>query len=65
MQNNDDEVSPASRPTKKKLKEGPMEIRTLLLGLDGSGKTRLLYQFKLGESVKTILTIGFNVETLI
>ena len=41
------------------------EIRTLLLGLDGSGKTTMLYKLKLGEVVTTIPTIGFNVETIL
>ena len=40
------------------------EIRCLMLGLDASGKTALLYQMKLGEVVTTIPTIGFNVETI-
>ena len=36
----------------------------LMLGLNGAGKTTILYQLKMGEAVKTIPTIGFNVETL-
>ncbi|CAJ0541337.1 Ff.00g080000.m01.CDS01 [Fusarium sp. VM40] len=36
----------------------------LILGSDASGKTTFLYRLKLGESVHTIPTIGFNVETL-
>ncbi|KAJ7148639.1 ADP-ribosylation factor [Mycena crocata] len=36
----------------------------MMLGLDASGKTTLLYRMKLGEIVQTIPTIGFNVETL-
>ena len=40
------------------------EIRCLMLGLDASGKTALLYQMKLGETITTIPTIGFNVETV-
>jgi len=36
--------------------------RALLLGLDNSGKTTILYKIKLGELVTTIPTIGFNVE---
>ena len=35
-----------------------------MLGLNNSGKTTILYQLKLGETVKTIPTVGFNVETL-
>lgn len=37
--------------------------RILLLGLDGAGKTTVLYKLKLGETITTIPTIGFNVET--
>jgi len=40
------------------------EVRILMLGLDAAGKTTILYQLKMGETVKTIPTIGFNVETL-
>jgi len=36
--------------------------RAIMLGLDSAGKTTVLYQLKLGEQVKTIPTIGFNVE---
>lgn len=40
------------------------EYRVLLVGLDASGKTSILYKMKLGEIVTTIPTIGFNVETI-
>lgn len=40
------------------------EVSILMLGLDGAGKTTLLYQLKNGETVKTIPTFGFNVETI-
>jgi small GTP-binding protein len=40
------------------------ETRVLLLGLDASGTTTMLYKLKLGEVVTTIPTIGFNVETV-
>ena len=36
----------------------------LMVGLDAAGKTTILYQLKMNETVKTIPTIGFNVETL-
>ncbi|XP_053634780.1 uncharacterized protein [Cherax quadricarinatus] len=38
--------------------------RILMVGLDGAGKTTILYKLKLGEVVSTIPTIGFNVETV-
>ena len=40
------------------------EYRILMLGLDAAGKTTILYRMKLGDVVKTIPTIGFNVETI-
>ncbi|VDI66458.1 uncharacterized protein LOC143067960 [Mytilus galloprovincialis] len=36
----------------------------VMLGLDASGKTTILYKIKLNETVKTIPTVGFNVETV-
>lgn len=41
------------------------EVRCLMLGIDDAGKTAILYKMKLGENVKTIRTIGFNVETIV
>ncbi|KAG1892271.1 ARF/SAR [Suillus subluteus] len=40
------------------------EARLLMVGLDGAGKTTILYKLKLGEVVTTVPTIGFNVETV-
>ncbi|KAG9294399.1 hypothetical protein G9A89_001904 [Geosiphon pyriformis] len=40
------------------------EMRILMLGLDAAGKTTILYQLKIGETVNTIPTIGFNVESV-
>ncbi|XP_073429009.1 uncharacterized protein [Dendrobates tinctorius] len=40
------------------------KARIVLLGLDGAGKTTILYRLKLNETVSTIPTIGFNVETV-
>lgn len=43
---------------------GSKEVRILILGLDGAGKTTILYRFQIGEVVTTIPTVGFNVETV-
>eukprot|EP00053_Salpingoeca_punica_P003809 m.45295 g.45295 ORF g.45295 m.45295 type:complete len:182 (+) comp12429_c0_seq1:297-842(+) len=43
---------------------GDKELRVLILGLDGAGKTTILYRLQVGEVVTTIPTIGFNVETV-
>ena len=40
------------------------EARILMLGLDGAGKTTILYKMKLGEVVQSVPTIGFNVDTI-
>eukprot|EP00753_Platysulcus_tardus_P005169 PLAT12959.2.p1 GENE.PLAT12959.2~~PLAT12959.2.p1 ORF type:complete len:183 (+),score=59.79 PLAT12959.2:26-574(+) len=44
---------------------GGEEVRVLILGLDGAGKTTILYRLA-GETepVTTVPTIGFNIETL-
>merc|ERR1712198_742788 len=44
---------------------GNKELRILILGLDGAGKTTILYRLQAGEVVTTIPTIGFNVETVV
>nr|XP_033793038.1 ADP-ribosylation factor-like [Geotrypetes seraphini] len=41
-----------------------LNARILLLGLDAAGKTTIIYKLKLNETVTTIPTIGFNVETV-
>jgi len=43
---------------------GNKEMRILMLGLDAAGKTTILYKLKLNQSVTTIPTVGFNVETI-
>ena len=40
------------------------EAKIIMIGLDGAGKTTILYKLKLGEIVENIPTIGFNVETI-
>ncbi|XP_072315352.1 ADP-ribosylation factor 4-like [Eucyclogobius newberryi] len=39
-------------------------VGILMVGLDGAGKTTILYKMKLNEVVHTTPTIGFNVETV-
>eukprot|EP00184_Porphyridium_aerugineum_P001663 CAMPEP_0184694058 /NCGR_PEP_ID=MMETSP0313-20130426/2122_1 /TAXON_ID=2792 /ORGANISM="Porphyridium aerugineum, Strain SAG 1380-2" /LENGTH=172 /DNA_ID=CAMNT_0027152277 /DNA_START=224 /DNA_END=739 /DNA_ORIENTATION=- len=43
---------------------GNREVRILMLGLDNAGKTSILYRLKDGVHIKSVPTIGFNVETL-
>ena len=40
------------------------DFKMLILGIEGSGKTKLLYQLKYGKNVLTIPTLGFNVELI-
>jgi len=37
---------------------GKKQFNILMLGLDGGGKTTILYKLKLGKIVQTIPTIG-------
>lgn len=41
------------------------QCKVVMLGLDGAGKTTILYSLKLGDVLSTIPTIGFNVEELV
>lgn len=43
---------------------GNKDVRILMVGLDGAGKTTIMYKLKMNETVKTIPTVGFNVETM-
>jgi len=36
------------------------EVRILVVGLDGAGKTTIAYQFKLHEALETIPTMYFS-----
>jgi ADP-ribosylation factor 1/2 len=40
------------------------DARILMIGLDNSGKTTILYKLKLGVVKSTLPTVGFNVETV-
>jgi len=48
----------------RNLFDSSLEMKILMLGLDAAGKTSILYKMHLGETVSTIPTIGFNVETV-
>ncbi|GMH02852.1 hypothetical protein Nepgr_004691 [Nepenthes gracilis] len=48
----------------KRLLSSKRELKILMVGLDASGKTTILYKLKLGEVVRTVPTVGFNVETV-
>ena len=41
------------------------DVRISIIGLEASGKTSLLYQMKEGKFIKTIPTLGFNVEQIV
>ncbi|CAK9017288.1 unnamed protein product [Durusdinium trenchii] len=46
-------------------RHGPcLQRRILMMGLEGAGKTSLLYQLKLDENVRAIPVLGFNVEAV-
>ncbi|EGG15983.1 ARF/SAR superfamily protein [Cavenderia fasciculata] len=40
------------------------EYKALMYGLDGVGKTTMLYKFARGENVRTLHTSGYNVEVV-
>ena len=40
------------------------QTNILMIGLDGAGKTTILYKLKLDQDMQTIPTIGFNLETI-
>jgi small GTP-binding protein len=40
------------------------DVRILLVGLDGAGKTTIMYKLKMNETVSTTPTVGFNVESM-
>lgn len=42
---------------------GKANIRLLMVGLDGAGKTTVLYKLKMGEVITTVPTIGKTTPT--
>ena len=57
------ETRPAPRVGRRRRTE-TTETRVLMVGLDLAGKTTMLSMLKRGEVVKTVPTIGFNVEVI-
>jgi len=47
-----------------KLFQSGKNVRMIMVGLDAAGKTTIMYKMKLGETARTIPTIGFNVEEI-
>eukprot|EP01060_Flectonema_neradi_P002921 TRINITY_DN1182_c3_g1_i1.p1 TRINITY_DN1182_c3_g1~~TRINITY_DN1182_c3_g1_i1.p1 ORF type:complete len:198 (+),score=15.88 TRINITY_DN1182_c3_g1_i1:49-594(+) len=43
---------------------GDKQTNILMVGLDGAGKTTILYKLKLDQDIQTTPTIGFNLETI-
>lgn len=54
-----DMFSMAAAPSLRVL---PPRPRSAAVGLDNAGKTTILYRLHLGEAVRTVPTIGSNVE---
>ena len=40
------------------------ETKILMLGLDNSGKTTLIHKMKFGEMIRSVPTVGFNMEAV-
>ncbi|XP_030055276.1 ADP-ribosylation factor-like protein 11 [Microcaecilia unicolor] len=49
---------PTSKPLQKK------QARVVMMGLDFAGKSTLLYKLKRNQTVQTLPTVGFNVESV-
>jgi small GTP-binding protein len=41
------------------------EVNVLMIGLDGGGKTTILYKIQTSETVPTLPTVGYNLETVL
>ncbi|RUS70014.1 hypothetical protein EGW08_022218 [Elysia chlorotica] len=44
---------------------GSSSLQVVMVGLEGTGKTTLLYRLKFGQYTSSIPTIGFNRETVV
>ena len=49
----------------KQFENSTIKRKILMVGLDGAGKTSILYRLKLGDYIQTITTVGLNVETIV
>ncbi|XP_059490440.1 E3 ubiquitin-protein ligase TRIM23-like [Neocloeon triangulifer] len=64
-QRHPDPAVPVTFTKDNRVHMGPrMEMRVVTLGLDGAGKTSILFKLKQDEFVAATPTIGFNVESL-
>ncbi len=48
----------------KTLFNSTQEANIVMVGLDGAGKTTVLYKLKTGDSILSVPTVGFNIEVL-
>lgn len=49
----------------QQLESSTVKRKILLVGLDGAGKTSILYRLKLSDFIQTVSTVGLNVETIV
>jgi len=49
----------------KQLESSSLKRKILMVGLDGAGKTSILYRLKLSDFIQTVTTVGLNVETIV
>ena len=49
----------------KQLESTTIKRKILMVGLDGAGKTSILYRLKLNDYIQTVTTVGLNVETIV
>lgn len=48
----------------KQLESSTIKRKILMVGLDGAGKTSILYRLKLSDFIQTVTTVGLNVESI-
>jgi len=57
-------VKLAEKVSRKHYRRWCRKYRVVMLGLDASGKTTILYRLARGDLVRTLPTVGFNVQTI-